>query len=285
MTRSLNLVITLGSKTRAEEFFDALAIARRVYELDITLSWQWTKTDLESFEKALKTSSVSILRLDPGEFQKSATRKTLLTSSRYEVLVRIMEIGNMKAIHIALPPDLTKFSYLQPRRSSQLHQLSFKIQPQSIGAGVYRVPTNSLKFNTTLTALDLRDNFIGKEGALVLSKALKTNTTLTTLNLRGNSTGKEETLELSKALTTNTTLATLDLSHNSIGIEGVEALSEALKANRALAALNLLDNSIEKEALMLSEALKANTTLTILDLEYEPFAKEELWCYQGPISH
>ncbi|KAG0296518.1 hypothetical protein BGZ98_000934, partial [Dissophora globulifera] len=90
------VVIKLGSKTRTEEFFDALAKARRVHDLDITFDWECGKTDLELLEEALEKSRVSILRLDLRQFRTSLGRKLLPTSTRYDVLLRIMELPNMR---------------------------------------------------------------------------------------------------------------------------------------------------------------------------------------------
>ncbi|KAG0005602.1 hypothetical protein BGZ79_003513 [Entomortierella chlamydospora] len=146
---------------------------------------------------------------------------------------------------------------------------------QASAASNFRVLVNSLKTNTTLTTLNLKDNSIGKEGALALSQSLKTNTVLTTLNLRNNSIGNEGALALLEALKVNATLTTLNSWGNSIGKEGALALSEALKTNTTLTTLDLEANSVGDEgALALSEALKANTTLATLRLRKNPIGNE-----------
>ncbi|KAF9151409.1 hypothetical protein BGX20_005423, partial [Mortierella sp. AD010] len=250
-------VIVLGTRIRAEEFFNALTKARRVYDLDITFDWNCSKADLEAFGNALKMSSVSILRLDLRRFQASAASELLSTSTRYEVLVRIIEHSNLRVIHVVLSNGFVKLSSLQPRKSSHLHNLSFEMIPYSIGAGDFRVLVNSLKTNTILTTLNLRGNSVGDEGTLTLSEALKVNATLTTVNLNDNSIGNEGALALSEALKVNATLTTMNLNDNSIGNEGALALSEALKVNATLTTMNLNDNSIGNEgALALSKALK-----------------------------
>ncbi|KAF9084873.1 hypothetical protein BGX27_003688 [Mortierella sp. AM989] len=50
------VTVTLGSRIRAEEFFNALAKARHVYDLDLKFDWHCSRADLEAFEKALKMS-------------------------------------------------------------------------------------------------------------------------------------------------------------------------------------------------------------------------------------
>ncbi|KAF9198223.1 hypothetical protein BGZ49_001038, partial [Haplosporangium sp. Z 27] len=50
------VVIVLGSRLRAEEFFNALAKARHIYDLDITFDWDCSTSDLGGFEKVLRMS-------------------------------------------------------------------------------------------------------------------------------------------------------------------------------------------------------------------------------------
>ncbi|KAI8596822.1 hypothetical protein EDD21DRAFT_236094, partial [Dissophora ornata] len=224
-----SIKVTLNSSFAAAEFLEAISKAKAgIYDLDITFGWNCSRTDLEAFEKALKLSSVSILRLDLHRFQASIASNMFSTFTRYEILVRIIEHTNMKMIHIVLSKDFVKLSSLQPKRSSHLHKLSFEMTPR---ASDFQVLVKSLKTNYPLTTLNLENNSIGKEGALALSEALKTNTTLMTLTLGNNSIEREGALALSEALKTNTTLTTLDLKYNSIGNEGALALTNVSKAS------------------------------------------------------
>ncbi|KAF8985335.1 hypothetical protein BGZ46_004900, partial [Entomortierella lignicola] len=267
--------IVLGSRIRAQEFFDALAKARYVYDLDITLVKECTTSDLSAFEKSLRMSSVSILRLDLQGIQASFTEKLLSTSTHYKAIARITEHPNMREIYIALSKDFIKISSLQTKNTSHLHKISIEMNSPWIRASDSRILVNSLKTNTILTKLDLYGSSIRNGDAVALSKALKANTTLTILNLGGNSIKKKGALALSEALKTNATLTTLNLSSNSIGKEGALALSEALKTNTTLTTLDLSSNSIGKEgALALSEALKTNTTLTTLTLSSNSIGNE-----------
>ncbi|ORZ07506.1 hypothetical protein BCR41DRAFT_373593 [Lobosporangium transversale] len=269
------VTITLGSRERAKELFDALTSSRRVYELDITFGWDWTEIDLEAFENALAVSSVSNLRLGLTRTQRNAGIKDSSISAQYEKLIRIIELSNMKTIHIALTQDHIKLLSLRPRRSSCLQKLTYEMEAQWIGVIDLQGLVNSLKTGTTLTILNLSDGSIEDEGALALSEALKVNTSLTTLDLWYNSIGDEGALVLSEALKVNTSFMTLNLDSNPIGKEGTLALSEALKVNTSLTTLNLDKNSIGKEgAQALSEALKVNTSLTTLVLEFNSIGDE-----------
>ncbi|KAF9900334.1 hypothetical protein BX616_002621, partial [Lobosporangium transversale] len=265
------VVIKLHSITAADEFFSALTNAKHIYELDITFEWDWSKTYLEALENALRISSVSILRLDLGSSQESITRKLLLTNTKYEKIIRIIELKNIKAIHIILPPDLVKLSSLPNKKSRHHHELFFEMRPREIGASDFRLLVNSLKSNATLTTLDLRDNSIGNEGALVLSEALKANATLTSLGLRCNLIGDEGAYALSEALKANTTLAIMDLRGNAITKEGALVLLDALKTSSTLKTLGLRESLITGE---LSEALKGNTVSTTLDVRCRSIGNE-----------
>ncbi|KAI8606157.1 hypothetical protein EDD21DRAFT_349318 [Dissophora ornata] len=225
----VSLKVTLKSSFAAAELYEAIRKAKAgVYDLDIAFGWDCSRTDLEALDKALKMSSVSILRLDLRMFEASIASKLLSTSTRYEILVRIMEHPNMKTIHIVLSKDFMKLPSLQPKRLTHFRKLSIELTPR---ASDFRVIVKSLKTNNPLTILNLENNSIGNDGALALSEALKTNTTLTTLNLQRNSIEKEGALALSEALKTNTTLTTLNLKNNSIGKEGALALTNVSKTS------------------------------------------------------
>ncbi|ORZ28524.1 hypothetical protein BCR41DRAFT_391991 [Lobosporangium transversale] len=261
------VTITLRSRKRAKGLFDALSRSRRVYELDITFGWDWTEIDLEAFENALAVSSVSNLRLGLARTQRNAGTKDSSIPARYERLIRIIELSNMKTIHITLSQDLMKLLGLGPAKLAHLHKLTFGVKARSIGASELQGLVNSLKTNTALTTLDLTNNSIFDKEVLTLSEALKTNITLAILDLSDNSIGDKGALSLSEALKVNSSLTSLTLGSNSIGDKGALALSEALKVNSSLMTLNLSYNSIEDEgALALSEALKVNTSLITLDL-------------------
>ncbi|KAG0248331.1 hypothetical protein BGZ95_008108, partial [Linnemannia exigua] len=180
--------VKLGSKIRAAEFFDALAKARHLDELDVTFNWKFSTGDLEAFGDTLKSAAVSIVRLDLRRFQASLRSRLLSTSTRYELLARIVNLPNMKMIHIVLPMESFEVSRLQSKRPSHYPKISVEL----VSRGEYMerkeigILAETLKTNSTLTTLDLSYNPIGEGGAVVLAEALKTNSTLTTLTLHCN---------------------------------------------------------------------------------------------------
>ncbi|KAL9971024.1 hypothetical protein ACROYT_G023501 [Oculina patagonica] len=125
----------------------------------------------------------------------------------------------------------------------------------------------ALKWNTTLTTLELPQSYIGNKGSASLAEALKVNTNLTRLCLFDSKIGDHGATSLSEGLKLNTSLTWLDLTRTGIDDQGTAALAEALKGNNHLRQLDLCENRIgDLGATGLSEALKLNTSLTDLDL-------------------
>ncbi|KAF9202921.1 hypothetical protein BGZ59_001909 [Podila verticillata] len=259
--------ITLTSSFAAAEFYNALSNAKGVLELVMDMGWNCTNSDLDVLEEALKKSRVSILGLDLRQFRANLGTKLLPTSVQYGVLVRIIELPNMRMIHIVLPKEFIKLLSSQPKAPSHLQKLSFKMALESIGGKEFGMLTETLKTNSTLTTLSLVGNAIGDNGAHALSEVLKNNSALTILDLRGNEIGDNGAQALSEALKTNSTLTTLELSYGLIGSNGAQALAEALMANSTLTNLKLWGNSIgDNGTQALAEALKTNSSLTTLNL-------------------
>jgi Ran GTPase-activating protein (RanGAP) involved in mRNA processing and transport len=97
----------------------------------------------------------------------------------------------------------------------------------------------ALKSNTTLTELNLGENYVGEAGTQALAEALKINSTLAHLNFVYNLPGDAGAQALAETLKTNTTLTTLDLGSCKLGDAGAQALVETLKTNTTLTTLNL----------------------------------------------
>ncbi|RIB25926.1 kinase-like domain-containing protein [Gigaspora rosea] len=105
--------------------------------------------------------------------------------------------------------------------------------------------TKVLYKNSTLTSLNLRENYLGSEGGKALAGALCMNSTLTSLNLNSNWIGSEGVKALADALCRNSTLTSLNLWNNNLGFEGGKALAVALCKNSTLKKLNIKYNSFE----------------------------------------
>jgi Ran GTPase-activating protein (RanGAP) involved in mRNA processing and transport len=99
-----------------------------------------------------------------------------------------------------------------------------------------------IKFNATLTELNLAGKKLTNAAAPALAEMLKVNATLTTLNLWSNKIGDAGAIGLGKALEVNATLTDLDLYKNKIGDAGAIGLGKALEVNATLTDVNLLSN-------------------------------------------
>ncbi|KAF9325930.1 hypothetical protein BG006_010611, partial [Podila minutissima] len=269
--------ITLKSSFAAAEFYDAIRQAKGVLELIIDLSWECMRSDLEALEETLKSSRVSILQLDLRQYRTSLGSRLFSTTTPYEVLLRIRELPNMRLIHVIIPLEFIKFSYVPPKTpktSPNLCKFSFGLVAGSIGVKEFGRLAEALKTNSTLNTLDLGHGLIRDNGAQALAEALKTNSTLTALNLVGNSIGDNGVQALSEAFKINSTLTTLNIRYNSFRDNGAQALAEVLKTNSTLTTLNLWHNSIGDNGVQaLAEALKTNSTLTTLSLGGKPIGE------------
>ncbi|KAF9924804.1 hypothetical protein BGZ67_009086 [Mortierella alpina] len=287
--------ITLGSYLSAARFFKTLATARHMVDLDISFAWDCSRSDLEALASALMNLTVRMLRLELQQFQTSLISKLFSKSTRHEVLFRMIGHPSLRTIHIVIPKDIAKRSILPPNTSWYFSNSSFEMIARSVGGSGALELCNSLKTNSTLTALHLVGNSIGDGGARALSEALKTNSTLTSLDLVGNSIRDDgaramaEALKINSTLTTldlrdnliwyrgflafseivrtNTTMTTLDLRGNLIGSNSALAFADALESRSAIATLSLYHSSIgDQGARALAEAVKTNSTLIALDL-------------------
>ena len=124
---------------------------------------------------------------------------------------------------------------------------------------------NFLKASTTVTTVDLSDSSSGVVNAV--GECLKYNSTLTSLDLTGNEIGDDGAAVLGECLQSNTSLKKLSLDYNGIGADGAAALGECLKYNTSLKKLYLNYSRIDDDsAAVLGECLKHNTSLTRFDL-------------------
>lgn len=119
---------------------------------------------------------------------------------------------------------------------------------QAKGAGIL---SNGLKSNRSLRSLNLKWNSIGRDpsGVQALCEVLKYNLTISHVDLRNNRINTVGAKALGDLLTTNTTISHLDLSWNDLGLEGGRALLEGLKLNSCLVDCQLSGSKVGEETL------------------------------------
>uniref|UniRef100_A0A7M4EBU3 Leucine rich repeat containing 74A n=1 Tax=Crocodylus porosus TaxID=8502 RepID=A0A7M4EBU3_CROPO len=162
----------------------------------------------------------------------------------------------------------------------------------------------ALVSNTTITHLELEDNWILAEGVICLAQMLRENCYIQELNisnnhldtegaeaicqmlmdnisclrairLSGNNFREETAPYFAEALLGNYRVKELDLSHNEFSEKGGEHLGLMLANNETLEFLNLSWNHLRmKGAVAVSAGLRANGTLKILDLSWNGFGNE-----------
>ena len=146
---------------------------------------------------------------------------------------------------------------------------SANVHVEMIGPEGGSALAEALRFNCTLTYLDLQYNNIGDTGAAALGEVLRTNTTLKELYLAANSIGETGSEALGKGLQSNRTLTHLNLRFNHcIGDSGAAAIARALQIRGTkLIRLDLGFNKISSSGTTsISEALCVNSSLTHLGL-------------------
>lgn len=129
----------------------------------------------------------------------------------------------------------------------------------------------ALKFNHSLTYIDLYKNQFGDTGGNALGTALKVNVTLTELNL--GYCGLKDITGLAEGLKINRSLKNLYLCFNQFDEKASMALGGALKMNVTLTSLNLVNCNL-KEITELAEGLKSNRSLRYISFAGNEFGEE-----------
>ncbi|XP_062824408.1 leucine-rich repeat-containing protein 74A isoform X1 [Anolis carolinensis] len=162
----------------------------------------------------------------------------------------------------------------------------------------------ALVSNTTITHLELEDNWILGEGTTYLVQMLRENCYIQEMNisnnhlntdgaeaicrmfyhntsniraiqLAGNNFREESAQYFSESLMVNYRVIELDLSHNEFFEKAGEQLGQMLANNEALEVLNLSWNHLRmKGAVALSAGLRANGTLRVLNVAWNGFGNE-----------
>ena len=124
----------------------------------------------------------------------------------------------------------------------------------------------ALTFNSALTRLNLDDNGLGAAGVQLLAEGLASNSTLKRLDLEWNDMSHEGARHLHDLLLVNSTLTTLKLGSNDVGDVGAHAIFSGAHNHPSLTCLNLASNFISHVGL---EGLdKWGNRLAELDLSF-----------------
>ena len=137
----------------------------------------------------------------------------------------------------------------------------------------------ALRYNTSLTNVNLSDNGLGPETAVALAKALRFNgnSRLLALGMAGNNLGPTGGKSLAHTLKSKVNLTRVDAARNCFGAAVGVALAGALKKSRSLAYLDVSHNVLgSKVGRAIALALKDNGTLTSLRADGNSFGPDVL---------
>jgi Ran GTPase-activating protein (RanGAP) involved in mRNA processing and transport len=144
-----------------------------------------------------------------------------------------------------------------------------------IGSKGVKLLADGLARNTVLQGLDLGENEFCPVGIGSLVNGLKNNSTLHTLKLWGTieklnpAEGEKAAALLADLVRSSSSLTSMNIGTNNLKSVGAGLLADALRTNTTLAELNVEANKIDSTgAARLTEGLKTNSTLETLHLGY-----------------
>ncbi|KAF8929558.1 hypothetical protein BGZ58_008863 [Dissophora ornata] len=126
--------VKIGSKIQARQFYEAMVNTRGVQELDITLQWDVTKEDLQTFAAAVTKANIVHLRMDGSSFKGPAV-DVVNRGRRFDPLMQLMSNGRIQSLNLMDFKDFyQRISTASITVASQLRVLSIvlPIEP-SIG--------------------------------------------------------------------------------------------------------------------------------------------------------
>ena len=160
------------------------------------------------------------------------------------------------------------------------------LSANGLGDGECTALAEAIKHNSTITQMDLSANDLCIGSCTALAEAIKHNSTITQLDLSRNGLGTGDCTTLAKAIKHNSTITQLDLSENKLGTGNYSALAEAIKHNSTITQLDMSRNKLGTgDGTALAEAIKQNSTITQLDLSSNEFGTGDCTALAEAIKH
>ena len=173
---------------------------------------------------------------------------------------------------------LIDFSYIyecvyityQHKDIYNLNETKYKITAQEAKQKISQIDSemmmSSLTIIKTLKAINLENNNIDKDAAVILAKHLHHNNILEQLWLRGNELHDKGASEVLQSLLNFSTLLILDLSFNHLSSESADGIAAVISSNCLLQQLWLDGNDLTEGVVIITSALRKLSTLRILSL-------------------
>ncbi|KAF2073188.1 hypothetical protein CYY_005505 [Polysphondylium violaceum] len=136
----------------------------------------------------------------------------------------------------------------------------------------FKVFTDALKHNQSITALDISFNYLTRECIVALVNALKHNQAVTFLDLSFASIGSNG-VYLVDLFKFNCTLKSVFLIGNELDNDSISAISESLAKNQSITELSLSENEFDDDiGSSIGEVFLTNKSIKTLDLSFNDLA-------------
>ncbi|KAF8930582.1 hypothetical protein BGZ58_008167 [Dissophora ornata] len=139
------IVITIWSRTRAEEFYGALVKARGIQELDIVLRWDATLDDLRKFSDATTMANILYLTVD-GRRLKGPALDVTNRGRRCDPLIQLISNGKLRALRFRrFRQFFSRVSTSFTMMASQLQVLEIEVRNHDKEVDIRRVVSRILE--------------------------------------------------------------------------------------------------------------------------------------------
>ena len=165
-------------------------------------------------------------------------------------------------------------------KNTNLTELNISKFPNIFDERSIQAIISLLKFNDTITLLDISNNDFSVYGLKEILDVLKDNTTITSLNISNCKHAIEDAniSALRDILKENKIITTLDISNNNFSVSGLKEILDVLKDNTKITSLNISNcKHANKDAAIsaLRGILKENKIITSLNIGNNNFGYEE----------
>ncbi|KAF9321652.1 hypothetical protein BG003_000535 [Podila horticola] len=115
--------VSLSSRTAADQFYEALAVAKGVQELSLKLAWDVTKADLQRLQSEITKSGIACLEIDGAMFDNPSL-DVVNRGSRFDPLVHMVMSAQLQSFSLLnCPRFLERVSDLRKKAGSSLRRL------------------------------------------------------------------------------------------------------------------------------------------------------------------
>ncbi|XP_051833498.1 leucine-rich repeat-containing protein 74A [Antechinus flavipes] len=232
------------------------------------------KAQPESYETDLEIEADSEKTFTTGQEDLYREACKLVGVIPVSYFIRNMEEAHMNLSHHGLGPKGTKAIAIALVSNTTITRLELE-DNWILEEGILSL-MQMLHENYYIQELNVSYNHLGSGGAKIITDFLLENTSsLWSIQLAGNN-FKDDAAEMFRnALVSNYRIKELDLSHNSFSEKGGEQLGYMLVLNEGLQTLNLGWNQLHSRgAVAVCYSLRVNVTLKTLDLSWNGFGNE-----------